>query len=49
MLLQQYILVALAVIILVMNALGLAFTVRRNRQHRLSTETHTHHPFAKVW
>jgi hypothetical protein len=41
---QQYLLAALAVIILVTNALGFAFTIRRNRQHKLSEEAH--HPSA---
>jgi sensor domain CHASE-containing protein len=39
---QQYLLVVLALIILVMNVLGLAFTIRRNRQHRLREEMHSH-------
>jgi Ca2+/H+ antiporter len=43
MVVQQYLLVALAVIILVTNALGLVFTVKRNRQHRLNEQAHHDH------
>jgi hypothetical protein len=35
---QQGLLVALAVIMMIMNALGFAFTVWRNRQHHLIDE-----------
>jgi uncharacterized membrane protein YqjE len=49
MIVQQHILVALAALFLVMNVLGLAFTIWRNRQRRLSSEAHSHPPLAKVW
>lgn len=35
---QQYLLVALAVILMITNVLGLAFTLWRNRQHRPNEE-----------